>query len=293
MPVSVSAAPIAGERPEICLVATDLTERKQAEITLREAEERFRSAFEQAPIGMALLNLDGRFERVNAVLGAITGRPEAELLGAPLTSLLDRVDAAAHLSRLAGLPTGEEDSSAVEVRYLDAAGSAVWVAESTAVIRDVDGNARQILLQVEDIGERRRSLQQLEHVASHDLLTGLLNRLAFERELAGHIERAGRYWVEGALVMLDLDNFKYVNDTVGHRAGDELLLAIGAALSERLRGGDTLARLGGDEFGVLMPQAGPQTAQLVAGELLKAIREVDPPTARPVTASAGIAAART
>ena len=289
VPVSVSAAPIASERPEICLVATDLTERKRAETTLREAEERFRSAFEQAPIGMALLSLDGRFERVNAELAAIVGRPEEQLLGTPLASLLDRPDATALLSRLTGLRTGEQDSSAVEVRYLGAAGRGVWVAESAAAIRGADGRAHQILLQVEDIAERRRYQQQLEHLASHDPLTGLQNRRAFERELAGHMDRGARYGAEGALVVLDLDNFKYVNDTLGHGSGDALLVAVANALGERLRGSDTVARLGGDEFAVLLPRADPETAQLVAGALVQTVREVDPPGPRPVTASAGIA----
>lgn len=289
VPVSVSAAPIAGERPEVCLVATDLTERKQAEITLREAEERLRLAFEQAPIGMALLSLDGHIERVNAALAAITGQPEAQLLGAPLASLFDRAGATALLSRLTSLRSGEQDSSAVEVRYLDRDGRGVWVAESAAVVRDGGGRPQQILLHVEDIGERRHYEQQLEYLASHDLMTHLLNRRAFEHELAGHMERAGRYGAGGALVLLDLDNLKYVNDTLGHSTGDELLLAVAGALAERLRASDTLARLGGDEFGVLLPRADRETAQLIVGTLVAIIRELDLPGLRPVTASAGIA----
>jgi PAS domain S-box-containing protein len=166
VPVQVSAAPIAGDQPEVCLVAADLTDLRQAESTMREAEERFRSAFDQAPIGMALLSLDGRFERVNAVMAAITGRPEAQLLGTPLASVLEHSHATALLSRLAGVPGGEQDSTTVEVCYLNADGRGVWVAQSATVIGDADGRAQQILLQVQDIEGQRLHKQQLERQAA-------------------------------------------------------------------------------------------------------------------------------
>ena len=289
VPVSLSAAPIGGEQGEVCLVVMDLTEQHTTQSKLRLAEESSRSAFEQAPIGMAVLGLDGRLERVNAAFAAITGRPEAELLGAPLLSLLDRPHRTILPAQLKELRTGEHDWKAREIRYRDAAGRGVWVSESAALVRDPDGRPHHILLQVEDIEERRDYEDKLEYAASHDSLTRLLNRRAFERELAGHVTRVGRYGPEGALIVLDLDGFKHINDTLGHKAGDELLLAVAIALAERLRDTDALARLGGDEFGVLLPRADRDSAELAATALLQAICSLDPPGDHRVSASAGIA----
>jgi diguanylate cyclase (GGDEF)-like protein/PAS domain S-box-containing protein len=289
VPVSLSAAPIGGEQGEICLVVMDQTEQHTTQTKLRLAEESSRSAFDQAPIGMAVLGLDGRLERVNAAFAAITGRPEVELLGASLLSLLDRPQRTILPAKLKELLTGEHDWKAREIRYQDAAGRGVWVSESAALVRDPDGLPHHILLQVEDIAERRDYADKLEYAASHDPLTRLLNRRSFGHELAEHVTRVRRYGPEGALIVLDLDGFKHVNDTLGHKAGDELLLAVAVALAERLRDTDALARLGGDEFGVLLPRADRESAELAATALLEAIRSLNPPGVRRVSASAGIA----
>ena len=289
LPASLSAAPIGGESPEICLVIADLTEQKATETRLRLAEDHFRSTFEQAPIGMALLGLDGCLERVNAAFSAITGRPEEALVGAAMVSVLDRENGAALPSRIRRLCAGEHDWRGREIRYRDAEGRQVWVSESAALVRDADGQPRHILLQVEDIGARREYGEKLEFAANHDSLTLLLNRRAFERVLAHHVELVGRYGAEGALVMLDLDGFKYINDTLGHKAGDDLLLSVSVALGARLRETDSLARLGGDEFGVLLPRADRHEAEVAATALLHAIREVGAPGLRRVSASAGVA----
>ncbi len=140
-------------------------------------------------------------------------------------------------------------------------------------MRDGDGAPRQRLIQVQDITDRRRFEDQLQHMADHDPLTGLLNRRAFQRELEGQVARTKRYGGEGALLMLDLDQFKAINDTLGHSAGDELVVETAARLRERLRESDILARLGGDEFAILLPQVTLDAAEHVADSLLATLRK--------------------
>src|SRR4051794_9352959 len=140
--------------------------------------------------------------------------------------------------------------------------------------------------------ERRRSEERLEHMADHDPLTGLLNRRRLEEELERHSERVRRYGPEGALLVLDLDHFKHVNDSLGHRAGDELIVTVSRLLQARLRSSDLVARLGGDEFALLLPKADAAAARKVAEDVLAAVREHTLPSngsMRRTTASIGIA----
>jgi diguanylate cyclase (GGDEF)-like protein len=130
---------------------------------------------------------------------------------------------------------------------------------------------------------------RLRHVADHDALTGLFNRRRFEEELDHHIALGRRYGMNGALLLLDLDDFKRVNDEFGHRSGDRVLTAVAVVLTHRLRESDVVARFGGDEFAVLMPVGGVPEATALA-ELLAAAINADVPTpAGPLTASVGIA----
>jgi diguanylate cyclase (GGDEF)-like protein len=135
---------------------------------------------------------------------------------------------------------------------------------------------------------------KLRYMVDHDPLTGLLNRPAYERILADHLARGERYGHEGAVLMLDLDEFKQVNDTLGHSAGDDLIVRVGKALAERLRVTDTVARLGGDEFAILLPKGGREDAEHVAEALLDTIRTERSARgpkgrARPISASIGVA----
>jgi diguanylate cyclase (GGDEF)-like protein len=130
-------------------------------------------------------------------------------------------------------------------------------------------------------------------MADHDPLTGLLNRRSFERELDGHVARIKRSVITGAVLMIDLDNFKYFNDTEGHQAGDRLIVRIAHGLRDRLRESDVIARLGGDEFAVLLPQEGRDGAERVARDLVELVRGQAPTSKfgerRRITASVGIA----
>lgn len=135
---------------------------------------------------------------------------------------------------------------------------------------------------------------RLRYLVDHDPLTGLLNRRAYERILTEHLVQGERYGHEGAVLMLDLDEFKQVNDTLGHNAGDDLIVRVGRALAERLRATDTVARLGGDEFAILLPKGQRAEAEHVAASLLETIREERSARgrkgrARPISASIGVA----
>ncbi len=146
----------------------------------------------------------------------------------------------------------------------------------------------------EEADARRRYESELKYMADHDPLTGLLNRRAYERSLEEHLARGERYGHAGAVMVLDLDNFKEVNDTLGHSAGDELIVRVAGALATRLRESDTLARLGGDEFAILTPTGERAEAQRLADSLLEVIRREHAARGpggreRPITASIGIA----
>ncbi|CAN5506607.1 hypothetical protein BH20ACT19_BH20ACT19_04230 [soil metagenome] len=259
--------------PVYVALQTDVTEQREASDALAEAKERFRLAFAGAPIGMALMDLEGRFTSVNQALCDITGFPEAELKGRQSREITHPDDRELSLEALDDLLSGEIETHQVEKRYLHATGAAVWVQLSATLLRDSRSEALHYLLQVQDITERRRFHQQLKHMADHDPLTGLFNRRAFEHELDHHVSRVARYGVEGAVLVLDLDHFKYVNDVLGHNAGEGLIISVAKALRERLRDTDVLARLGGDEFAVLLPRADEAEAREVAGALVERLRQ--------------------
>lgn len=288
------AAPLRGPRGEVTgWIGTtlDVTAARDAEERRREAEEKFRSAFERAPIGMALTSLDGRFMEVNPALAELLGRPRETLAGMALSELTHPEDVARDSEAMAAMIRGDTDSFETEKRYLHADGGAVWVALQATIVR-AQGSPGHFLFQIQDVTDRRSYQERLEFMADHDPLTGLLNRRSFERELDRHVKKVRRDGDQGAVIVLDLDHFKVVNDSLGHTAGDKLIVGIAERLAGRLRESDVVARLGGDEFAILLPDASADEAVLVAQQLLEAIRvEAVPVMGRPrrVTASIGVA----
>jgi diguanylate cyclase (GGDEF)-like protein/PAS domain S-box-containing protein len=271
-------------------------ERRHAENRLRELEERFRRAFEDAGTGMALIGVgeqDGRILEVNDALCASTRYEREQLLTMHLSSIVHPEDAPAKIELVRRVTEGEQTSAQGETRLLDARGEVVWIAYSTSIIRDADGRPQYRLAQLQDITERKRFEGQLQHLADHDPVTTLFNRRRFDEELGRELAAARRYGTGGAVLALDLDNFKYVNDTLGHSAGDELIATVAAILSARLRRTDVIARLGGDEFAVVLPHVDEAQALSVADELLAAVRNDAVVTtakgSRRATASIGIA----
>lgn len=136
-----------------------------------------------------------------------------------------------------------------------------------------DGTVEFLSCVARDISERKRYEEQLTHLASHDPLTDLYNRRRFQEDLEHQLAQARRYGNHGALLLLDLDYFKDINDSLGHRAGDVVLISLSGLLREQLRETDTLARLGGDEFAILLPQADADQAQTVAEHILEVLRQ--------------------
>ena len=261
--------------------------------TAKEAEERFRTAFEEAPIGIAITGLDGRFQRVNRALGSILGLPREEIEGRPVTEFTHPEDQDASRAALEALIAGTTAAFRAEKRYLHAGGHPVWVALSVTVVRDGSGAPVHFLSHLQDITERRRHDAELRELADHDPLTGLLNRRSFGHRLEAHVAEVARHGARGAAMVLDLDHFKTINDTLGHGAGDELVGRVARALRDRLRTDDVLARLGGDEFAVLLPHADRTAAESVARDILAVVRgeAVTAGNGRPrrTTASIGIA----
>src|SRR5215210_6586585 len=274
-------------------IIRDVHERVEAQRALAEAEERFRTAFEEGAAGMAIIGSDGRLLRVNRALCAITGHQPAELEGRSMLSLLHPDDRPQHDEERERMLSGRIATARGERRYLHDDGHVVWVSVSTTLVRDAGGAPLHFLTQVQDVTERRRYEAELRHMADHDALTGLLNRRSFERELERHVDHVARYGPRGAAILIDVDLFKNVNDTLGHSAGDQLIGKVADALRERLRDGEVIARLGGDEFAVLIPDGGPEDARTTAEDLLEAIRSVRISShsgrLRNVSASTGVA----
>jgi diguanylate cyclase (GGDEF)-like protein/PAS domain S-box-containing protein len=250
-------------------------ERREIERGRRAADQRFESAFDNAPIGMALVDMRGRWLLVNDALCRITGYVEEELRATTLPSITHPEDVRLDARELQQLVAGGSGSYQVEKRYRHAWGHYIWVLLTVSLVRDSRGRARYAINQVQDISERKELARRLEYIADHDLVTGLFNRRRFERELARESERVGRRngqrGAQGAVLLIDLDHFKRINDSYGHKAGDDVLRAIAALLRQRVRQTDTLARIGGDEFALLLPQTGPAQAELVAAEIVRSL----------------------
>lgn len=242
----------AGEHVSVTTI-TDVTEEQRTAVALAEAERRFRMMFDHAPIGLASVTPDGRFEEVNPAFCRLVGRDRDALVGTTFAAITHPDDLAADEALVAELAAGRVAEYQLDKRYLRPDGTEVWVALHASVLRDDDGSVQRFLAQVVDLSDRRRLEQLLTEAATHDPLTGLPNRRLLDDRLEVARARAQRAPDRrAALVFLDLDGFKAVNDAHGHEVGDTLLVTIAHRLREAVRDGDTVARFGGDEFVVLV-----------------------------------------
>ncbi|MGH2919822.1 MAG: diguanylate cyclase [Solirubrobacteraceae bacterium] len=259
----------------------------------QQATQRFRSSFDDAPIGMAVVSPEGRFIDVNAGLCDIVGYTRDSLLARSIQNITLPEDLEQDGDLVRQMLRSQRRMSQRHMRFLHADGSELWISMSLSLVSGSEGEPEHFIVQVEDITDRKRGEERLQHLADHDPLTGLLNRRRLEQEISQQIRLAERYRRQACLIMLDLDGFKPINDTVGHAAGDELLKGIGDVLRERVRRSDMVARVGGDEFAILLPQASRQQAARVAEAVRQAIRDrvtITAGTELRTTASMGVVA---
>ena len=220
---------------------------------LKESESRFHSAFTHAAIGMALVTTEGRFIQANKAFCEMLGRNTGELLSADLKALVNEEDLGALQGPVDKLVKGELSSVHTEVRGRHRDGSDVWMSLNISLARDWQFRTHNLIVQAQDVSARRRAEAELYHNAYHDSLTQLSNRAHFDEQLNRAIARVQRHPDQRFAVMyLDFDRFKLVNDSLGHKAGDELLVNVARRLRAMLRPTDVLARLGGDEFAILV-----------------------------------------
>jgi diguanylate cyclase (GGDEF)-like protein/PAS domain S-box-containing protein len=226
-------------------------------VNLRDASDRFRSAFDNAAIGMALVTPEGRWLQVNQSLCQLLGYSQKELMAMDYLDVLHPSDLGPSLASFKDLLRGRIPSCQKEKRFISKSGKEVWGLWSASLARDAHGKTANLIFQIQDISDRKRAEETLHHDAFHDRLTGLPNRALFMDHLKLAIARLQRRDDQMfAVLYIDLDRFKIVNDSLGHMVGDELLIGIARRLEHCLRPGDTIARLGGDEFTVLLEDIG-------------------------------------
>ena len=235
VPVELSISPLRIEGEWIFnAFMHDITDRLATEAALRDAEERFRRAFDDSQVGMTLVSTDGRYVRVNAAFSKITGRPIDELTGMHYAEITHPEDLEDDLAAARDMLKGDRYGYRAEKRYVHREGHPVWISLNISPIRDPDGQLLYMIGQVEDISERKSEEARLARQALNDSLTGLPNRELFaDRVRMAAARRGGNV----AVVYLDLDDFKLVNDSLGHAAGDKVLVEVGRRLKRLLRAG--------------------------------------------------------
>jgi diguanylate cyclase (GGDEF)-like protein/PAS domain S-box-containing protein len=249
-----------------------------------EALARFEATFAGALTGMLLMDLDGRIIDSNPAVQTMLGRSHGELAGRRTSEFVHPDDRSAARSAYKQMIADGQSGLRLQHRFVDRDGDVLWVDVSASLVPDSAGHKGFAITMIQDITQRKAAEAALlsqaelnEYEALHDALTGLANRNLF-RDRIGQAVRARRSAdSRAAVLVMDLDGFKEINDSLGHAAGDDLLVELGRRLTAVLRDSDTVARLGGDEFGVLLPEA------RVPGGVLRAVERMRAAIESPIT----------
>ncbi len=278
IPALVSATLLeVGEEPCILCIAKDVRHVRATEEQLRVSEERFRGAFENAPIGILLLDMEGRVFQANRFATDLLEYGEKSMQSLHISRLVPTEERSRCKEMLRRLSSGAEETIRAEQRMLRAGGQEIWTNMHVVLQRSREGSPSDYMVQIADITETKVSQQRMERMAFYDILTDLANRRLFYDRLAQVIEHTHRTDRLAALLYLDLDQFKRVNDTLGHEVGDALLKEIAQRLTQSVRSDDTVGRPGGDEFTILLSDiSSPSDASLVAEKILNVLQ-------RPIT----------
>ena len=253
LPVEVYLRAFMSEGRQLMVaVARDLTERIKAETDLKKSEQRFRVAFNQAAVGLAHVGMDGRWLMANQKLCEIVGYTQEEMLTLNYKTLTHPEDLPVDLEIGRRMFAHEVHEKSREKRYLHKNGYYIWVNLTSSLVRDDSGEPLYYSTVVEDISRRKQMEGELLHMANHDVLTSLPNRSLLLDRMTQAINYANRSGEQVAVLLIDLDRFKNVNDSLGHEVGDRMITAIARKLLSQVRDVDTVARLGGDEFVVLI-----------------------------------------
>ena len=255
----------------------DITERKRAEQAVFAEKERAQVTLQSIGDAVISTDADGRIEYINPVAETLTAWSLDEARGRPIADVLNLVN---EITRepienplMCALGRGEGGAPADHSVLITRSGQEVAIQESAAPICDRQGRVIGAVIVFHDVTKERRLKRALSYQASHDALTGLINRREFDNRLHAAVQMAQRGDGAYALLYIDLDNFKVVNDTCGHQAGDRLLRDVTGLLQTRVRASDTIARLGGDEFGVLLEDCTLEQATRIAEGVRQAIRD--------------------
>lgn len=278
------------------LMILTLARQRAVSDALQASETLYRATFHQAAMGIAHISPDGRILRANKKFCTMLGQDRAALLGRTVFDLSDPAWQQEARQFVAQLLSSDTPSPTVEIEkpYRRGDGSILWVCETLGLVKDASGHHDVLVIVSQDITERKTLEARLSHDALHDPLTGLSNRVLFQDRCERALESARRHGVAVAILFLDLDGFKRINDRYGHAVGDLLLQQVAHRLERcvRAESEDTVSRFGGDEFAIILTTLdAPQDCEAIALKILEAMSRPFDPDRIEVGISASIGAA--
>ncbi|QJT81568.1 diguanylate cyclase [Kosakonia sp. MUSA4] len=265
-----------GEVERLLGVNMDMTEVKQLNDALFQEKERLHITLDSIGEAVLCTDVDMNVTFMNPVAEKMSGWMQKQAIGQPLLTVL-RITFGDNGPVMENIHSGDMSRSAIEqdVVLHCRTGGSFDIHYSVTPLSTLDGQHIGSVLVIQDVTESRKMLRQLSYSASHDALTHLANRVSFENHLKRLLLTVQEFHQRHALVFIDLDRFKAVNDTAGHAAGDALLREIASLMLSMLRSTDILARLGGDEFGLLLPDCNVESARYISGRIVEAINEYE------------------